>query len=216
MPVTTKICGLNDTAGLDAALAGGAAMVGFVFYPPSPRALTPQAARPLADMAAGKALRVGLLVDAPDETIAAILEQVPLDWLQLHGKEPPARVAAIRAQFGLPVMKAVPIATAEDVARAETYVAVADQLLFDAKPPPAMVGALPGGNAVSFDWTLLAGRSWAVPWMLSGGLHAGNVAQAVRVTGTVAVDVSSGVETRPGLKDPARITAFLAAVAALP
>ena len=216
MPVSAKICGLNDRAGLDAALEGGASGVGFVFYPPSPRSLAPEAARPLAEAAAGRALRTGLLVDAPDALIEAILAAVPLDMLQLHGSEAPARVAAIRAQFGLPVMKAVPIAGPDDVARAETYVEVADRLLFDAKPPAAMTNALPGGNALSFDWELLAGRSWPVPWMLSGGLHPGNVAEAVRVSGARAVDVSSGVEIRPGLKDPARIAAFLAAVAALP
>ena len=154
--------------------------------------------------------KVGLLVDDPDERIAEILARVALDMLQLHGKETPTRVDDIRRRFGLPVMKAMTIAEAADVAAADRYIGHADWLLFDAKPPPQMTGALPGGNALSFDWQLLAGRSWPSPWMLSGGLNGGNLAEAVRISGARVVDVSSGVESQPGVKDPAKIAAFLA------
>lgn len=215
MPVETKICGINTPAALDAAVCNGAAYVGFVFYPPSPRALTPEAAAPLAHAAAGAVRRVGLFVDADDSTIACTLALAPLDLLQLHGRETPARVRAVRERFGLPVMKAVPVAGPEDIEAAGAYLAAADLLLFDAKPPRDMKGALPGGNALSFDWQLLAGRRWPLPWMLSGGLTAENVAEAVRISGARAVDVSSGVEERPGRKDPARISAFLRRTAAL-
>lgn len=215
MAVETKICGINAPAALDVALRGGARYVGFVFYPPSPRSLTPEQAAPLARAAHGRAVRVGLFVDADDETIARTLAQVPLDLLQLHGRETPERVRAIRARFGLPVMKAVPVAGPEDLEAADDYLAVADRLLFDAKPPKDMKGALPGGNALSFDWQLLSGRRWPLPWMLSGGLTAENIAEAVRISGARAVDVSSGVEERPGRKDPARIAAFLSRAAGI-
>ena len=215
MPVEAKICGINTPEALDAAVRHGAAYVGFVFYPPSPRALTPEAAAPLAHAAAGSVRRVGLFVDADDSAIARTLALAPLDLLQFHGSETPARVRAVRERFGLPVMKAVPIAGPEDIAAAGAYLAAADLLLFDAKPPRDMKGALPGGNALSFDWQLLAGRRWPLPWMLSGGLTAENVAEAVRISGARAVDVSSGVEERPGRKDPARISAFLRRTAAL-
>ena len=215
MPVEAKICGINTPEALDAAVRHGAAYVGFVFYPPSPRALTPEAAAPLAHAAAGSVRRVGLFVDADDSAIARTLALAPLDLLQFHGSETPARVRAVRERFGLPVMKAVPVAGPEDIEAAGAYLAAADLLLFDAKPPRDMKGALPGGNALSFDWQLLAGRRWPLPWMLSGGLTAENVAEAVRISGARAVDVSSGVEERPGRKDPARISAFLHRTAAL-
>jgi phosphoribosylanthranilate isomerase len=215
MVVRAKICGINSRASLDAAIAGGAGFVGFNFYPPSPRALTPEAAAALAGAVPPVVAKVGLLVDEPDERIAEILARVALDMLQLHGKETPARVDDIRRRFGLPVMKAVKIAEAADLAVADRYVGHADWLLFDAKPPPQMTGALPGGNALSFDWQLLAGRSWPSPWMLSGGLTRDNLGEAVRISGTRVVDVSSGVESQPGQKDPEKIAAFLGEAARL-
>jgi phosphoribosylanthranilate isomerase len=211
MSVRAKICGVNSPAAVEAAVSGGASFVGFVFYAPSPRAVTPETAAALAAAVPKGVTRVGLLVDDSDERIAQILAHAPLDLLQLHGNEPPDRVAAIKRRFGVPVMKAVKIAAAADLAVADRYADHADWLLFDAKTPLQMTGALPGGNALAFDWQLLAGRSWPLPWMLSGGLTAENLAEAVRISGAQAVDVSSGVESRPGQKDPARITSFLAA-----
>ncbi len=211
MSIEVKICGVNAPAALAAAVVGGADSVGFVFYPRSPRAVTPHAARALAAQVPPRVTKVGLAVDLDDAALAAILEAVPLDLWQLHGGESPARVAEIRARFGLPVMKVVKVAGPEDVAAAEAYLRVADRLLFDAKPPKEMTGALPGGNAVTFDWRLLAGRTWPIPWMLSGGLEPANVAEAARISGARAVDISSGVEDRPGLKNPDKIRAFLAA-----
>lgn len=211
MSIETKICGVNARTALDAAIGGGASLVGFVFYPPSPRSLTPEEAAPLARAAGSAVVRVGLFVDPTDDELDRTIGKVPLDLLQLHGKESPDRVGAVRRRFGIPVMKAIPVAVAADLAVAADYFDVADRLLFDAKPPKDLKNALPGGNAVSFDWRLLAGRTWPLPWMLSGGLHADNLAEAVRITGASAVDVSSGVEERPGRKDPARIGAFLTA-----
>jgi phosphoribosylanthranilate isomerase len=206
--VAVKICGVNARAAAEA--AGAAEYAGFVFYPPSPRAVSPAEAAALAALLPEAVKRVGLFVDADDATIAATLEAVKLDLLQLHGREAPARAAAIRACFGIPVMKAIPIATAEDVAAAGDYAQAADRLLFDARPPKRP-GALPGGNATAFDWTLLRGQSIALPWLLSGGLTPDTVGEAIRITGATAVDVSSGVEDAPGRKSPARIAAFIAA-----
>jgi phosphoribosylanthranilate isomerase len=210
MPVAAKICGLNDQAGVAAAVAGGARYVGFVFYPPSPRHVAPDRAKALMASVPAGVTRVGLFVDADDAAIAAALA-APLDLLQFHGAETPERVAAAKRKFGLPVMKAIPIAAAADVATADRFVGIADRLLFDAKPPRDVAGALPGGNGLAFDWQLLGARRWAMPWMLSGGLDAGNLAAAVAAAHAAEVDVSSGVETRPGVKDPAKIAAFLAA-----
>lgn len=208
-----KICGLNDRPGLDAALAGGADMIGLVFFPPSPRAVTPASAAALAAAVPratrGGPLRVGLFVDALEEAIAAALAALPLDILQLHGEETPDRCAALRARFGLPVMKALGIATADDLRLLDAYAPAVDRFLLDAKPAPG--AALPGGNAASFDWSLLAGRAVPRPWLLAGGLTPANVAAAVRATGAPGVDVSSGVEASRGVKDPARIAAFIAA-----
>lgn len=215
MSVRVKICGVNSRPALDAAIAGGAGFIGFNFYPPSPRALTPEAAAALAAAVPPVIAKVGVLVDEPDERIAEILARVSLDMLQPHGKETPSRVDDIRRRFGLPVMKALKIAEAADLAVADRYFGHADWLLFDAKPPPQMTGALPGGNALSFDWQLLAGRSWPSPWMLSGGLTPENLAEAVRISGARVVDVSSGVESQPGQKDPGKIAAFLAEAALL-
>ncbi|MEO1191594.1 MAG: phosphoribosylanthranilate isomerase [Pseudomonadota bacterium] len=209
MALEVKICGLSEPAGLAAATAGGAAMVGFVFFPRSPRNVTPAEAASLAARVPEGVIKVGLLVDPDDESLAQILGQVPLDLLQLHGNETPARVAAIKERWKKPVMKAVRIATRDDVTAARTYEPVADRLLFDAKPPASMTKALPGGNAVAFDWRLLAGETWSRPWMLAGALTPENLAEAVAASGARAVDVSSGVEDRPGHKDPALITRFL-------
>ena len=211
MSIEVKICGVNAPAALAAAVEAGAEYVGLNFYPPSPRSVTPDQAAALTAAAPPRLCKVGLFVDVEDETIAKTLAAVGLDMLQLHGGESPARVAEIKQRFGLPVMKVVKVAGVDDVAAAEAYLRVADRLLFDAKPPKEMTGALPGGNALAFDWQLLAGKTWPLPWMLAGGLDPENVAEAVRISGARAVDVVSGVEDRPGLKNPDKIRAFLSA-----
>ena len=215
MAVETKICGVNSVAALEAATAGGADMIGLQFYPPSPRYLPPEQAAALARQVPQGMVKVALLVEPDDATLESILALVPLDMIQLHGAETPRRVAEIRGRFDLPVMKAIKVAVAEDFDSVAPYLQVADRLLFDAKPPKHMTGALPGGNAVSFDWRLLAGRSWAKPWMLSGGLDPDNLAEAVNISGARAVDVSSGVEDQPGAKSPEKIADFLAKARAL-
>lgn len=212
MKLHVKICGLSTPETVDAAVAGGARYVGLVFYARSPRAVEPALAAQLARRVPTGVRTVGLFVEPDDGFLESVVGRVPLDMIQLHGDEAPARVAAIRAAFGIPVMKAVRVATADDLGAVPGYEATADQLLFDAKPP-ANVTALPGGNGLPFDWTILAGRRWARPWMLSGGLNAGNLAEAVDATGATAVDVSSGVEERPGAKRPDLIRDFLAAAA---
>lgn len=208
--IRVKICGLRDAAQVAAAVDAGAAYVGFVFFPKSPRHIAPEQAAALAANVPPGVAKVALTVDADDTFLDQLLERVPLDMLQLHGHESPARVAEIRARYGLPVMKAIGIADAADLDQIDTYAAVADQLLIDAKPPKD--ATLPGGNGLAFDWRLLAGRKyWTRPWMLAGGLTADNVAEAVRLTGARQVDVSSGVESAPGVKDPDRIRAFVTA-----
>jgi len=209
MTVQVKICGISTPEAMTAALEGGAAFVGLVFYPPSPRAVTPAQAAALAALVPDDVVTTGLLVDADDATIEGILKEVPLDLLQLHGSESPERVAAVKARFGLPVMKVVKLRQPGDLEVVGPYLGVADRLLFDAKPPAELKGALPGGNALAFDWTLLAGTTWALPWMLAGGLTPENVARAIAVSGAPAVDVSSGVEDKPGVKNPSKIKAFL-------
>lgn len=212
MTIRVKICGLTEPSAVAAAVAAGAAYLGFVFFPKSPRNLAIAQARALALEVPMGVAKVALVVDADDATIAAILDQVPIDMLQLHGHESPDRVAQVRARFGLPVMKAVGIAEAADLDRLPAYEAVADQILVDAKAPKG--AALPGGNGLAFDWRLIAGRKWDKPWMLAGGLTPDNVAAAVRLTGARQVDVSSGVESAPGVKDAALIRAFVAAASA--
>jgi len=207
--VRVKICGLRDAASIAAAAAAGARYAGFVFFEKSPRHLTlPEAAALAVGVPVGVA-KVALTVDADDATLDALTQAVPLDMLQLHGHESPARVAAVRARYGLPVMKAVGLAARDDLAVLDRYLTVADQILVDAKPPRG--GGLPGGNGLSFDWRLLEGRRWPLPWMLAGGLTPANVAQAVRLTGARQVDVSSGVERGPGVKDATLIADFIAA-----
>lgn len=209
MPVEVKICGIRDAEGLDAAVAAGADLVGFVFFPPSPRAVTPAEAGALSARHAGGPLRVGLFVDPGDDEIAAALAGVSLGLIQLHGEETPARAAAIRARFGVPVMKALGIGEEADFAPVAAFAPVVDRFLFDARPPPG--GPLPGGNAQPFEWRLMAGRAIPRPWLLAGGLTPDNVAEAIRTAGAPGVDVSSGVERARGVKDPALIRAFIAA-----
>jgi phosphoribosylanthranilate isomerase len=214
MAVAVKICGLGSTAAVAAAVEGGAAYLGFVFYLPSPRVVTREAAAALCAAVPPAIARVGLFVDADDDMIAGVLDVAPLDLLQFHGHESPERVVAAKARFARPVIKAIPVASAEDVAAAARYQEAADLLLFDAKPP-WRDGALPGGNGLPFDWGLLAGRRWHCPWILSGGLTAQTLAPAVGTSGAAIVDVSSGVESSPGDKDPALIRGFLAAARVL-
>ncbi|HVL19487.1 MAG TPA: phosphoribosylanthranilate isomerase [Amaricoccus sp.] len=209
MAVRVKICGLRSRAEVEAAAEAGASYVGMVFYPPSPRHLSLADARWVAGGVPAGVARVALTVNADDEALDRLVETVPLDMLQLHGREPPERVAEVRARFGLPVMKALGIAEPAHLDAIDAYAAVCDQLLIDARPPRG--AALPGGNGLAFDWRLIAGRAWRVPWLLAGGLTPENVGEAIRLTGAQQVDVSSGVESRPGEKDPARIAAFVRA-----
>ena len=204
-----KICGLCHPAQVAAAAGAGAAYLGFVFFDRSPRHLSIAAAKPLMLAVPEGICKVALTVDADDEALAAITAALPVDMLQLHGSETPQRVAEIRRRFGLPVMKAIGIADAPDLAAIDAHARVADQLLIDARPPEH--SDLPGGNGLGFDWRLIAGRRWALPWMLAGGLTADNLAEAARLTGAEQVDVSSGVETAPGVKDARLIAAFMEA-----
>lgn len=215
MTVQAKICGLSTAKSVAAAAEGGARFVGFMFYPPSPRNVTLEQAAALAARVPAGITRVGVFVDAPDATLAAVIDRVPLDLLQFHGNETPRRVADVKTRFRSSVMKVIPIAGPEDADAATPYLEVADWLLFDAKPPRTDAGALPGGNGLAFDWQLLGDRTLTKPWMLSGGLTPRNVAEAVAITHARVVDVSSGVETRPGIKNLSKIGDFLAAVGAL-
>lgn len=208
--IRIKFCGLTQVDDIAAAVRAGAAYCGLMFFGPSPRNLTVPRARELALAAPEGLAKVAVTVNAEDAFLDAIAAAVPLDMLQLHGRESPDRVAALRARYGLPVMKAVGVADEADLPALEEYGRVADQILVEAKPPKGAV--LPGGNGVPFDWRLIAGRRWPVPWMLAGGLTPGNVAEAVRLTGARQVDVSTGVERAPGVKDAARMRAFAAAV----
>lgn len=209
MSIEVKICGLKTIAALDAAVSNGADYVGFVFFAPSPRNVAPAAARVLADHVRGKAKIVALLVDPSDALVDEIMTEVDPDIIQLHGSETPERVAAVKAIARRPVMKAIKVETASDAATALDFAGAAELVLFDAKAPKGAV--LPGGNGVAFDWTVLDGVSARTAYMLSGGLTPENVAEAIRVTGAKAVDVSSGVERSPGEKDPELIRSFLQA-----
>ncbi len=211
--VKVKICGLKTPQMVSAAADAGAAYIGFVFFPKSPRAVSITDAAALAvDVPMGIA-KVALVVNADDAQLDAITDQVPLDMLQLHGSESPERVAEIKARYGLPVMKAIGVRDVADLPQIDAYAQVADQLLIDAKAPKG--ADLPGGNGLAFDWTLLADRKyWTKPWMLAGGLTPDNVAEAVRRTGAKQIDVSTGVESAPGIKDAALIDAFVRAAKA--
>jgi phosphoribosylanthranilate isomerase len=205
--IRVKICGLTAAADVSAAVEAGAAYVGFVFFEKSPRNVTLAQARALALGVPPGVAKVALTVDADDATLDALTDQVPLDFLQLHGHESPARVAEVKSRYGLPVIKAIGIAEAADLPQINAYGGAADQLLIDAKPPKG--ATRPGGNALAFDWGLIAGRDWPLPWLLAGGLTPDNVALAVARTGARQLDVSSGVEAAPGVKDADLIRAFI-------
>lgn len=207
--IRIKMCGLTRLPDVAAAADAGAAYIGLNFFPRSPRYLEIDAAREIALAVPEGIAKVALTVDADDAVLDALTARVPLDMLQLHGSESAARVTEVKARYGLPVMKVVGIAEAADLAQLETYGRVADQLLVDAKPPKG--ADRPGGNAVAFDWALIAGRRWPVPWMLAGGLTPQNVAEAVRATGARQVDVASGIESAPGVKDAGLMRAFVRA-----
>jgi phosphoribosylanthranilate isomerase len=211
VPISVKICGLSEEAAVATAVEGGAAMVGFVFFPPSPRSVTVERAAELTKGVPEGVIAVGLVVDADDDLLSDITEKAGISMLQLHGNETPERTREIRERFGLPVMKVLPVQDAEDVAAAAKFENAADRLMFDAKPPKG--ADRPGGNARSLDWSLLAGIDCKPPWLLAGGLTADNVFEAVKISGAGGVDVSSGVEDAPGQKNVDKIRAFLAAAA---
>jgi len=204
-----KICGLSEARHIRAASQSGARYLGFVFFQKSPRNISISQARNLMVDVPDGICKVALTVNASDDFLGDLMDILPIDMLQLHGNEPVERVAELRARFGLPVMKAVGVSDESDLAALDEYARVSDQLLVDAKPPKT--SELPGGNGLSFDWRLIANRRWPVPWMLAGGLTPENMAEAVRLTGANQVDVSSGVESAPGVKDTKRIEAFLKA-----
>ncbi len=213
MPVAVKTCGLSDRPAVDAALAGGARFLGFVFFPPSPRDVAPGRAAALSAGLPDGIATVGVVVEPDDEFLDGILSEMRLDYIQLHGKESPARAQAIRVRTGCRIIKAISVSQASDIARAEDYGESADLILFDAKATAD--DTRPGGNARTFDWRLFEGAPPpSTGWLLSGGLDAENVGEAIRITGARAVDVSSGIESAPGRKDPEKIGAFLAAAAA--
>ncbi|MGO1119900.1 phosphoribosylanthranilate isomerase [Rhodovibrionaceae bacterium A322] len=210
MAIETKICGLSTPETVTAVVEGGARFAGFMFYPPSPRAVTPEQAASLAQRLTPAVDAVGVFVDPDDELLGRVLEAVPLDIIQLHGSETPQRVQDIRQRTGRAVMKVIKVARPEDLEAARDYAPIVDYLMFDAKAPKSMENALPGGNALSFDWRMLANRNWPKPWMLAGGLRIDNIAEAVAISGTKILDISSGVESAPGQKDPQLIRDFLA------
>lgn len=205
-----KICGLTQPSDVHAVAQAGAVYCGFVFFPKSPRNVSFEQAAAMAVEAPIGLAKVALTVNADDAFLDALTAAVPLDMLQLHGNETPERVQEVKSRYGLPVMKAVGVADADDLPALDVYMKVADQILVDAKPPKN--ADLPGGNGLTFDWQLIAGRRWAVPWMLAGGLTPTNVAEAIAMTGARQIDLSSGVESAPGVKDAALIRSFMAAV----
>ncbi|MEM7074721.1 MAG: phosphoribosylanthranilate isomerase [Pseudomonadota bacterium] len=211
-PIKVKICGLTRPDDVSVAIASGANYLGFNFFPGSPRYIDQATGAQLAALVPPDVTRVALTVDADTATLDALTGTVPVDMLQLHGSETPERVREVKARYDLPVMKVIGISTADDVLLLDTYAGVADQLLVDAKPPKG--ANRPGGNAVAFDWSLITTRAWTMPWLLAGGLTPENVAGAIRQTGARQVDVASGVESAPGLKDPGRMRAFIDAARA--
>lgn len=212
MNTAVKICGIREPESLKSAIAAGARFIGFVFYPPSPRFVARETAKELALMLPTGVKAVGLFVDPLDADLEQVLGHVQMDMIQLHGSETRERVAEIKARFAMPVMKALAVSSAKDIENAAQYEAVADWVLFDAK---AAEGNLPGGTGKNFDWSLLQGKAFQTPWMLSGGLNADNVVEALSMLHPAAVDVSSGVESARGVKDPAKIRAFIEAVKGL-
>ena len=216
--LSAKICGLSDGDAVAAAVTGGARFVGFVFYPPSPRSVSPEKAGELAREVPAEIFRVGVFVDPDDALLDAVFANLQLDYVQLHGSESAARAAEIKARTSAGIIKAIKVAAPGDVAAAEPYYVVADRILFDAKAPKTLEGALPGGNALAFDWRMLAEQAapaGGLPWLLSGGRNIDNLANAVRISGARAVDVSSGVESVPGKKNPELVRRFLALSATL-
>lgn len=207
--IKVKICGLKDAATLHAAIDAGASYLGFNFFPKSPRYIAPADVAGLAAQVPPGVAKVGLLVNPDDETLDAVVTIAPLDFIQLHGAETPDRVTEVKERTGLPVIKVIGIASADDLAKVPAYAAVADQIMVDAKAPKG--ADLPGGNGVAFDWSLLNGQRWAVPWLLAGGLTPANVGEAITATGAAQVDVASGVESAPGVKDAALMKAFVQA-----
>ncbi|RWP86563.1 MAG: phosphoribosylanthranilate isomerase [Mesorhizobium sp.] len=210
MALDIKICGLKTDAAMAAALAGGASHVGFIFFAKSPRYVEPAEAGRLREAARGKATAVAVTVDASDAFLDEIVAQMQPDMLQLHGAETPERVAEVNARYGLPVMKALPLSEAADLERIKPFIGISDRFLFDAKPPKG--SELPGGNGVAFDWRILVGLDGGVDYMLSGGLNAANIGDALRLADPPGIDISSGVESAPGVKDPALIEQFFRAV----
>jgi phosphoribosylanthranilate isomerase len=216
--LAAKICGLSDATAVAAAVAGGARFVGFVFYPPSPRSVLPEKAGQLAAPVPADIFRVGVFVNPEDELLDAVFASLRLDFVQLHGSESTARAGEIKARTGAGIIKAIKLAAPGDIAAAEPFRTAADWILFDAKAPKSLAGALPGGNALAFDWRMLAAHpapAGGLPWLLSGGLDIDNLAEAVRISGARAVDVSSGVESAPGKKNPELVRRFLALGATL-
>jgi len=212
MALDIKICGLKTDQAMATALAGGASHVGFIFFAKSPRYVEPAEAGRLRPAARGKALAVAVTVDASDALLDGIVTAMQPDMLQLHGSETPERVSELKARYGLPVMKALPLGEAADLGRVKPFIGIADRFLFDAKPPKG--SELPGGNGVAFDWRILAGLDAGVDYMLSGGLNAANIGDALRLANPPGIDISSGVESAPGVKDPALIEQFFRAVRA--
>jgi phosphoribosylanthranilate isomerase len=209
MGIEVKICGLRTPEAIDVAVSGGARYLGFVFFPASPRALVPEEAALLASNVAHGIKKVGLVVDADDALLDEIIARVPLEMLQLHGRETPKRAAEIKRRYNVDIIKAIPVEAADDIEAATPFEGIADMVLFDAKP---CAGATrPGGNARAFDWTVLKPMAWKGPWMLAGGLNAANLGEAVRLSEASMVDVSSGIEDALGVKNPEKITTFLAA-----
>ena len=206
---SVKICGLSEPESLRTAIDAGARYVGFVFFKKSPRSLSVDVAAELAATVPVGICKVALVVDATNAELDVITKTVPLDMLQLHGEETPERVTEIKERYGLPVMKVIGVMDAADLDALDAYGRVCDQILVDAKPPKN--AELPGGNGLTFDWRLIAGRRWTTPWMLAGGLTSQNVAEAIKLTGATQVDVSSGVEMAPGVKDNTKIAAFITA-----
>ena len=216
--LNAKICGLSDADAVAAAVDGGARCVGLVFYPPSPRSVSPEKAGELAASVPAEISRVGVFVDPDDDLLDAVFASLELDFVQLHGSESAVRAAEIKARTGAGIIKAIKVAAPGDIAAAEPYFTVADRMLFDAKAPKTLEGALPGGNALAFDWRMLAENTepaGGLPWLLSGGLNIDNLAEAVRISGARSVDVSSGVESAPGKKNPELVRRFLALSATL-
>ncbi len=209
MTVKVKICGLTTAQTVTAAVTAGASCIGFVFFDKSPRNISPQKAKNLASLIPENIIKCGVVVNPADDELDHILSHIPLDLVQLHGDESPARTQEIRTRFKLPVTKAIAVSGPDDITRAKTYESTADMLLFDARPPPALKGALPGGNGLAFDWHLIRGANIKLPWILSGGLDEDNLAQAIATSGAKMIDVSSGIEDSPGEKNIDKITAFL-------